>query len=163
MIFSERHEVTREGDREPLDAMLRRAVARRDQYVCQEPSCGRYVSAEDVEIDHVIPWSAGGPDLGRNLRVLCRRHNQLRSNYVDPFGEARRYLPVTWWCIDCWTSEWRHDEWHTARGERCYPRAAIGSEVGIRWRMHPYLDGDAALTLAFCAHCNCTGYTTDPL
>jgi len=158
-----RHEIVRAGERQPLDALLRRAVARRDQYICQEPECGSYVRPEDVEIDHVTPWSAGGPDAGTNLRVLCRRHNQERSNYVDLWSEERRYLPVTWWCIDCWTSREQHDTWHTERGERCYPLAAIGSEIGIRWSTHPYLDPAAPLVLAFCAHCNCTGYTTDPL
>lgn len=60
------------GDkRPPIPKHVRLAVLNRDGWRCRE--CG---SRQDLEIDHVIPWSRGGAhtDPG-NLQVLCRLHN----------------------------------------------------------------------------------------
>ncbi|MBI3018257.1 MAG: HNH endonuclease, partial [Deltaproteobacteria bacterium] len=32
-----------------------------------------------LELDHVQPWSLGGSTTADNLRLLCRTHNQWRS------------------------------------------------------------------------------------
>ncbi|MBA2438044.1 MAG: DUF222 domain-containing protein [Acidimicrobiia bacterium] len=53
----------------------RRAVQVRDQEcfheLCDEP-------ADDCEIDHVEPWSAGGQTVAANGRVACGHHNRRR-------------------------------------------------------------------------------------
>jgi HNH endonuclease len=53
---------------------LRRAVFIRDGCACVQ--CG---ALDLLELDHVIPFSLGGPDTVANLRVLCRRCNRKRG------------------------------------------------------------------------------------
>ena len=54
---------------------VRRAVEVRDRE-CFHEFCDR--RAEDCEIDHVQPYSAGGPTVEDNGRVACGYHNRLR-------------------------------------------------------------------------------------
>ena len=53
----------------------RRAVEVRDRE-CFHEFCDR--PADDCEIDHVQPYSAGGPTVEDNGRVACGYHNRLR-------------------------------------------------------------------------------------
>jgi hypothetical protein len=82
-----RYPVIRSGEREPIDPYKRRLIFIRDGYTCQW--CGLHVEPDtpapgkDLVLDHVIPWSAGGSDRSDNLRTLCYRCNEDRSNYVD--------------------------------------------------------------------------------
>jgi 5-methylcytosine-specific restriction endonuclease McrA len=39
--------------------------------------CG---SNEDLEFDHIVPFSRGGKTTYRNLQLLCRRHNRMKSD-----------------------------------------------------------------------------------
>lgn len=93
----ERHPVLRSGARVPLCPLLRWLVCRRDGNACQV--CGTLDTQGPMEVDHVIPWSANGRDIGTNLRLLCRRCNQSRSNWRLLF--MPRLLPVTRACDDC--------------------------------------------------------------
>ena len=111
-----RHPVIRTGDREPIDPYKRRLIYIRDGYACQW--CGFGTSPDDpapgevLQLDHVIPWSAGGSDRSDNLRTLCATHNEQRSNYVDPnpprlvgvasacYWCARRRNELPEWCED---------------------------------------------------------------
>ena len=58
-----------------FDGATRRAVQVRDREcfhdLCDEP-------AEDYQIDHVEPWSAGGETVAANGRVACGHHNRRR-------------------------------------------------------------------------------------
>jgi len=65
---------------------LRRAVFRRDRGRCQYISQdGRpCATTYQVEIDHVIPISAGGKNELANLRCLCRAHNQWKGDRIRP-------------------------------------------------------------------------------
>ncbi|MEI9947705.1 MAG: HNH endonuclease [Pseudomonadota bacterium] len=56
-------------------------VVRRDDHVCQE--CFTYVRDDEIEFDHVIPVSRGGPTSVENLRLLCRRCNNAKSDHID--------------------------------------------------------------------------------
>ncbi|WP_411815586.1 HNH endonuclease [Gordonia sp. SND2] len=69
-------------DRAPIPYIVRYTVMRRDRFQCVW--CG---DADGLEMDHIIPWSAGGPDTLENLRTLCRRCNEDRSNYVGPLDQ----------------------------------------------------------------------------
>lgn len=131
--------VVRSGEREPIPWLLRASIYARDGESCKV--CGCYGASTGVlELDHCIPWSAGGPDDSDNLRTLCSPCNQRRSNYIDE-AHVTNLLPTTYWCIDCWTYE-------TQR-----PRGA--------WKDGTYL-GDAPLVASeerpmravFCAHCH---------
>ena len=53
----------------------RRAVQVRDKE-CFHEYCE--APAEDCEIDHVVPWAAGGPTTEANGRVACGFHNRER-------------------------------------------------------------------------------------
>jgi hypothetical protein len=72
------------------DVMLK--VVRRDGQVCQ--ICHQPVPDNQVEFDHVIPFSRGGPATPDNLRVACRSCNRKKRDSLgelleDPFRRAR--------------------------------------------------------------------------
>ena len=64
-----------------IPKVIQREVYQRDQGQCS------YTSAEGkkcgernfLELDHIHPWSLGGISTSENLRLLCRTHNQYRS------------------------------------------------------------------------------------
>jgi hypothetical protein len=60
--------------RRDVPRRVQRAVFARDGRVCG--ICG---ATDRLELDHVIPWSAGGPETVENLRVLCKPCNVRRG------------------------------------------------------------------------------------
>ncbi len=56
---------------------LRSFLAARDG-TCRFPGCRRRASS--CQIDHAIPWVAGGPTDRANLGALCVRHHQLKTH-----------------------------------------------------------------------------------
>lgn len=56
---------------------LRDHVRSRDRN-CQAPGCVRPARYSDV--DHVIPWEAGGMTSDQNLAALCRTHHVLKTH-----------------------------------------------------------------------------------
>lgn len=95
----QRWPLLRTGEREPIPWPLRLSIYKRDGGVCR--LCGR---GDSLELDHCLPWSAGGPDDSDNLRVLCQPCNTRRSNFVD-YAHDTHHRPTTWWCVDCWTDD----------------------------------------------------------
>lgn len=63
--------------RERMDQQVRAAVIERDGYVCG--ICSGDVEPADVHLDHVIPYSRGGPTTVDNLRVTHSRCNLKRG------------------------------------------------------------------------------------
>lgn len=154
----ERHRIIRRGQREPISALARFGVIRRDGNTCK--ACGLYLrgSTRSTQLDHIVPWSAGGSDATDNLRVLCNVCNNARSNFRDD-AESSRVLPVTWWCGDCWTSLDAHERYHADRGETCWLQSMTGLEWAEEWVREPFFgDGEALRVLAYCAHCDTPGY-----
>lgn len=96
-LFSEpkRHPVIRTQNDEERAGVLRDWVLRRDNFRCV--ICGK---GGLLEVDHIVPWSAGGSDDVDNLRTLCRRCNQERSNFAVPIDGCRR-LPNATECVYC--------------------------------------------------------------
>lgn len=96
----------RRGERPVIPKVVRRLVWWRDAGQCQ--LCG--TRRVRTELDHIVPWSAGGRDDSTNLRVLCGPCNQRRSNYrtVPPMP----VMPVVMCCDPCLLHE--HE-----RGRRC--------------------------------------------
>lgn len=130
----ERWPVIRTGDRSPINRMTRRLIRERDG--------GRCVFCQSktwrLELDHIIPWSAGGPDTADNLRSLCHDCNTNRSNYRT--DNDRVALPVTHACDVCIT------EWTRSFGF---------SHAGV------CLPANQSVT-AYCGSCSSVAWVTDP-
>lgn len=141
-----RFPVLREGERDPIPQLVRVAVYLRDQNRCT--LCHRDMKGLEKNLDHVLPWSANGSDLSTNLRTTCPDCNENRSNRPHPF-DSRHLLPVTWWCIGCWTAD------NATRPPWIY---------GYPWAndafTQPHIDPSEALLLAFCAVCDRAEYTS---
>lgn len=56
-------------------------VMKRENQICSV--CGKSVKDEDVEFDHKIPWSKGGPSEEYNVRLLCSDCNKKRGNNFE--------------------------------------------------------------------------------
>jgi hypothetical protein len=54
---------------------LRLKIYARDGYMCL--TCG---ATDNLTLDHIIPWSKGGPDTEENLRTLCHSCNSRKGN-----------------------------------------------------------------------------------
>lgn len=60
----------------------------------ENPYCAVCGSEEDLHADHIIPWSKGGAPYDiDNIQVLCRKHNQEKSNKTI---EQQEYTSPTW-------------------------------------------------------------------
>jgi len=64
-------------EREPISQEAQDAVWNRDGGKCVK--CG---SRENLEFDHIIPFSKGGSNTKRNLQLLCERCNREKSNNI---------------------------------------------------------------------------------
>ena len=92
--------LVRLGEREPISPVVRRLVFERDGGCCL--SCGTQLTVREAQLDHIIPWSAGGPDDSWNLRILCEPCNYDRSNFHGPLDVvAARRPPVAACCVGC--------------------------------------------------------------
>ena len=63
--------------REPIPEEVRNEVWRRDQGRCV--ICG---SQENLEFDHIIPFSKGGSSTARNIQLLCQNCNRHKSDKI---------------------------------------------------------------------------------
>jgi hypothetical protein len=96
----ERWPLLRLDGRKKILSYVRWAVFQRDGGTCL--SCGIRLTIREAEIDHIVPWSAGGSDRSDNLRILCQPCNTDRSNFHGPLDvHAARRAPVCAWCIGC--------------------------------------------------------------
>lgn len=64
--------------REEISPELRYKVIERDNSICRK--CGRRPPDVQLEVDHIIPWSKGGPTTLDNLQTLCEECNIGKSN-----------------------------------------------------------------------------------
>ena len=60
--------------RQHIPWVLREEIYERDGWKCL--ACGQ---ASDLSLDHIIPWSLGGPDTFENLQTLCRPCNSKKG------------------------------------------------------------------------------------
>jgi len=94
--LTETHDVRRTSRSIPREVMLQ--VIRRDGQACR--ICMRNVPDTEVEFDHIIPYTKGGPTTIANLRLLCRDCNRKKKDSLrglvsdDPLGwKARTTRP----------------------------------------------------------------------
>jgi len=66
-----------ERSREPISEEVKFEVWRRDQGKCIKCS-----SQENLEFDHIIPFSKGGSNSARNIQLLCEKCNREKSNKI---------------------------------------------------------------------------------
>lgn len=90
----ERLPVVRSGGREPISSGTRYGIWLRDGGQCQW--CG---SRQELQVDHIVPWSNGGSDRTDNLRMLCASCNDARSNRRTDIWTT--VLPLTYECHRC--------------------------------------------------------------
>lgn len=48
--------------------------------LCFCPKCGKHFEFEEIEGDHITPWSQGGHTTPDNLQMLCKNCNRLKSD-----------------------------------------------------------------------------------
>ena len=77
--LTETKEVRKHSRTIPRDIMIK--VIRRDGQVCQK--CGELVPDDEVEFDHIIPYSKGGTSTEDNLRVVHKECNRKKSNNLQ--------------------------------------------------------------------------------
>lgn len=56
-------------------------IVRRDNQTCQV--CGKILKDDEIRIDHIIPFSKGGPTEESNLRVLCEECNRKKGASIE--------------------------------------------------------------------------------
>lgn len=83
-------------DRAPISRGLRILVYKRDNFRCLW--CG---TSSRLELDHIVPWSAGGSDTFDNLRTLCHDCNTYRSNKGFSLDLMCRQIPGGDECVYC--------------------------------------------------------------
>ena len=57
---------------------VRRSALERDGYKCRY--CGRSVTDETANMDHVTPWKKGGKTTYRNIVTACKPCNKKKGN-----------------------------------------------------------------------------------
>jgi hypothetical protein len=56
----------------------KREAYERQQGICKV--CNNHFEIEEMEADHIIPWSAGGKTITENCQMLCKKDNREKSN-----------------------------------------------------------------------------------
>ncbi len=60
-----------------FDDKMKRKVYEKQNGIC--PICQKHFEYEEMEGDHIIPWSKGGKTIIENLQMLCRYDNNTKS------------------------------------------------------------------------------------
>ena len=56
----------------------KREAYEREEGIC--PKCGKYFELEEMEADHMTPWSKGGKTIPENCQMLCPDCNRHKTN-----------------------------------------------------------------------------------
>ncbi|MGB0387865.1 MAG: HNH endonuclease [Ardenticatenaceae bacterium] len=68
-----------------------------DRWICFR--CGKILKKSEVEVDHILPQSKGGPDDHWNLQGLCRPCNREKYNKID-LGTAKDFgKKIVWQAV----------------------------------------------------------------
>jgi len=57
---------------------MARAAYERQKGIC--PKCGKHFEIDDMQADHITPWSKGGKTVPENCQMLCEDCNRRKSN-----------------------------------------------------------------------------------
>ncbi len=58
---------------------IKEAVYEEQQGICK--ICGEHFEIDEMEADHIIPWSKGGKTIKENCQMLCVHCNRTKSNH----------------------------------------------------------------------------------
>lgn len=61
-----------------FDDNTKREVYEKQHGIC--PICGKHFEIEQMEADHITPWSKGGRTIAANCQMLCQECNRRKSN-----------------------------------------------------------------------------------
>lgn len=61
-----------------FDKKQKREAYERQKGIC--PLCGKHFELEEMEADHIKPWSKGGTTVADNCEMLCRDCNRSKGN-----------------------------------------------------------------------------------
>ena len=61
-----------------FDNRMKRTAYEQQQGICKK--CGNHFELEQMEADHITPWSKGGKTTAENCQMLCRECNRRKSN-----------------------------------------------------------------------------------
>ena len=81
------HDPEKYGKRLPVPAELKRLIMERDGHTCK--CCS---ATEELQYDHIVPWSKGGKTSAENLQLLCQTCNLLKGNKTLSLAELRSLL-----------------------------------------------------------------------
>lgn len=77
------YEYVLDGDERHLNIRAFSPKMAREAYERQKgicPKCGKHFSIDEMQADHITPWSKGGKTSSENCQMLCARDNRLKSN-----------------------------------------------------------------------------------
>ena len=57
---------------------MARTAYERQKGIC--PKCGKHFEIEEMQADHITPWSKGGKTIAENCQMLCADCNRRKSN-----------------------------------------------------------------------------------
>ncbi|MBQ8985498.1 DUF262 domain-containing protein [Candidatus Saccharibacteria bacterium] len=50
--------------------------------LCKESGIEKHYEIDEMQADHIIPWSKGGKTTLENCQLLCARHNLIKNNHI---------------------------------------------------------------------------------
>ena len=62
----------------PFDNRIKRAAYEKQKGICRK--CGKHFDLDQMEADHITPWSQGGKTITENCQMLCRDCNRRKSD-----------------------------------------------------------------------------------
>lgn len=77
-----RPDLERKDDQRLFDRGQQLAIYYRDKGKCQDHHCGKNVTFDEAEFDHVIPWSKGGKTVVANGQLLCQDCNRKKADAI---------------------------------------------------------------------------------
>lgn len=80
-----------------ISSVTKRRIIRRDENICQ--ICNTHIRDDEIQFDHIIPWSKGGSSDESNIRILCancnrKRGNNFESEYLIATSKETAYDPL---------------------------------------------------------------------
>lgn len=61
-----------------FSSKMARTAYERQKGIC--PKCGKHFEIEQMQADHITPWSKGGKTIAENCQMLCEDCNRRKSD-----------------------------------------------------------------------------------